>query len=151
MVLSILALCLPAFALADGSPHGRTIVGTLTANPSGSVTVASSTTTLTCSVPDHALGAVAKLKLGDHFKITCRAKGSSLTLVTLGRVDTPGQSQTDHGKSDPGSGTTSTHGNGSTTTTQTRPPGRSWWNAPRRISLWTASPALAGRLHTTAS
>ena len=65
---------------------------------------------------------MAKLKLGGHFKITCRASGSSLTLVTLGRVDTPGQSQTDHGKSDPGSGTTSTHGGGSTTTETPPPP-----------------------------
>lgn len=119
-MLSILALCVPAFALADGSPHARTLVGTLTANPSGSVTVASTTATLTCSVPDRALGAVAKLKLGGHFKITCRPREGSLMLVELGRVEVHGTSPGDHGTSNAGSGTTSTHGD--TTTTETHPP-----------------------------
>lgn len=117
MVLSILALCLPALALADGSPHGRTIVGTLTANPSGSVTVTSSTATLTCSVPDRAIGSVAKLKLGGHFKIACRADGTHLVLVSLKRVESPG----DHGKPGSDGGDTSKHGDGPTTGT-TDPP-----------------------------
>ena len=112
LVLSVLALCVPAFALADGSPHGRSLVGALTANPSGSVTVASATATLTCAVPDHAVTAVAKLALGGRFKITCHADGGSLTLVKLSRV------------AGHGDGTTATHGDGSTTPTPppTTPP-----------------------------
>jgi hypothetical protein len=121
VVLSILALCLPALALADGSPHERTLVGTLTANPAGSVTVASSTASLTCSVPDRAIGSVAKLKLGGHFKITCRAGGGTLALVTLKRVDAPAQSPSDPGKTGSGSGGTTTHGDGSTAGTEHPP------------------------------
>lgn len=113
VVLSFLALSVPAFALAEGSPHGRTLVGTLTANPSGSVTVASSTATLTCTVPGRALVAVAKLTLGGRFTITCRRDGGSLVLVELGRVEAHG-----HGQGD--GPTTSTHGDGSTT--ETHPP-----------------------------
>ena len=112
VVLSFLVLCLPALALADGAPRGRTLVGTLTANPSGSVTVASGTATLTCSVPDRALIGVAKLKLGGHVKISCRPDGGSLVLVKLSRVEA---------HAGPGDGTASTHGDG-TATTATPPP-----------------------------
>jgi len=117
VVLSVLALCLPALALADGSPHGRTLIGTLTANPSGSVTVTSSHAALTCSVPDRAIGSVAKLKLGGRFRLACRLDGTHLVLVSLTRVESPGE----NGSSGSGSGDTSTHGDGSTSDT-THPP-----------------------------
>jgi hypothetical protein len=117
VVLSIVALCLPALALADGSPHGRTLVGTLTANPSGSVTVTSSTATLTCTVPDRAIVSVANLALGGRFKLSCRTDGGHLVLVSLERVGGH-----DHGKTGTVSnGDTSKHGDGATTGT-TPPP-----------------------------
>jgi hypothetical protein len=109
VVLAILALCVPALALADGSPHGRTLVGTLTANPSGSVTVASSTATLTCSVPARAILSVAKLKLGGRFRIACREDGGKLVLVALARVGSGG------------GGDSSGHGDGSSTGTTQSP------------------------------
>ena len=105
VVLSILALCVPALALADGTPHGRTLVGTLTANASGSVTVTGSNAALTCSVPDRATASVAKLKLGGRFKIACRRDGGTLVLVALGRVGTPGHDNATKGTSSQGTGT----------------------------------------------
>ena len=118
LACSILALCAPALALADGGthggPHGKTLVGTLTANPSGSITVASNHATLTCTVPGHAITSVAKLKLGMHLMIVCQAHGND-GLVLTGIKPLGG-----HGdKHD--SGQTGTIGTttGTTTTTQT--------------------------------
>jgi hypothetical protein len=81
-----LALCVPALALADGSPHPRTLVGTLAANPSGSVTVNSTTASLTCAVPGNVIESVAKLQIGLRVKIACRPTSGALTLVSLARV-----------------------------------------------------------------
>ena len=86
LACSILALCAPALALADGGthggPHGKTLVGTLTANPSGSITVASNHATLTCTVPGQAITSVAKLKLGMHLMIVCQAHGNDGLVLT---------------------------------------------------------------------
>jgi hypothetical protein len=79
---SILALCVPALALADGHQHGKTLVGTLSANPSGSITVTSNTATLTCTVPSRAVGYVAKLKVGMHVKIVCGAGDNNVLVLT---------------------------------------------------------------------
>ena len=82
LACSILALCVPALALADGGHHAKTLVGTLTANPSGSITVASNSATLTCTVPGQAITSVAKLKLGMHLMIACQAHGKDALVLT---------------------------------------------------------------------
>jgi hypothetical protein len=113
LACSILALCAPAFALADGGDHATTLAGTLTANPSGSITVTSNTATLTCTVPSRAVTSVAKLKLGMHLAIACRAHGKD------GLVLTGIKPLTSHGDNhDSGhTGTTGTTTTGTTTTT----------------------------------
>jgi hypothetical protein len=114
LACSILALCVPAAALADGSPHAKTLTGTLTGTPSGLVTVTSGTATLTCMVPDRAAASVARLKLGVHVKIACRSTGGALVLTAL----KPITSHDDHqSQSDPGGST----GTGSTGTGSTGP------------------------------
>ncbi|HEY5058455.1 MAG TPA: hypothetical protein VII51_05505 [Gaiellaceae bacterium] len=124
MLFAICALSLPALALADGSPHGKTIVGTLSANPSGSITVSSATAALTCSVPQYAITSVAKLPLGGHFRLACRGTGGTLVLVKLEHANThvkpttttPPTTGGDHG------GTPTTTTTTPTTTTHTPPP-----------------------------
>jgi hypothetical protein len=145
LACSILALCAPVVALADGGthggPHGKTLVGTLTANPSGSITVASNHATLTCTVPSRAITSVAKLKLGMHLMIVCQAHGKDGLLLTgikpLGGhgdkhdsgetgTTTTGTTTTTHtGDGDHGTTTTTHTGDGdhgTTTTTTTSPP-----------------------------
>ena len=125
-VCVFIALCVPAAALAKGPPL---LVGTLTANGSGSVTVAAQKTTLTCSVPDHAATSVANVKVGAHVKIACRKTDSGLVLAQLvllgqkhdsGSGTTPGTGTGDGNHT--GTGTGDSHGSGTTTTTTTPTP-----------------------------
>jgi hypothetical protein len=145
LACSILALCVPALALADGGHgghHAKTLNGTLTANPSGSITVASNNATLTCTVPGEAITSVAKLKLGMHLMISCQVHGSDGLVLTGikplgGRGDkhdsgqtgtTTGTTTTTHtgdGDHSTTGTTTTTHtgdGDHSTTGTTTPPP-----------------------------
>lgn len=116
---SLLALCVPALALADGHQHGKTLVGTLSANPSGSITVTSNTATLTCMVPSRAVGYVAKLKLGMHVKIVCGA-GDNNALVLTGLQPLGAGGDNHPAQHHPGqTGTTAT----TATTTTTTPTG----------------------------
>jgi hypothetical protein len=131
---SILALCAPALALADGGHHAKTLTGTLTANPSGSITVTSNSATLTCTVPGQAITSVAKLKLGTHLMIACQPHGKDGLVLTgikpLGSRDghhdgQTGTTTTHTGDGDhTGTGTTTHSGDGDhgTTTTTTPPP-----------------------------
>jgi hypothetical protein len=102
----ILALCAPAVVLADGGTHAKTLAGTLTANPSGSVTVTSSTATLTCTVPSREITSVAKLQLGIKVKIACHpGSNGALVLASLRRVtshDTKGGGSTSTGSNQGG-------------------------------------------------
>jgi hypothetical protein len=127
LACSILALCAPALALADGGHHAKTLVGTLTANPSGSITVASNSATLTCTVPGQAITSVAKLKLGMHLMIACQAHGKDgLVLTGIKPLGGHGDKH-DSGQTGTTTGTTTTthtgdgdHGTtGTTTTTHT--------------------------------
>jgi hypothetical protein len=153
LACSILALCAPALALADGGthggPHGKTLTGTLTANPSGSITVASNHATLTCTVPSQAITSVAKLKLGMHLMIVCRAGDANALVLTgikplgghgdkhdsgqtgttgttTGTTTTTHTGDGDHGTTGTTGTTTTTHtgdgDHGTTTTTTTTPP-----------------------------
>jgi hypothetical protein len=113
LACSILALSAPALALADGGHagrHAKTLTGTLTANPSGSITVTSNHATLTCTVPSRAVTSVAKLTIGMHLMIVCRTSGTDTPVLTgikpLGSHD---------GHHDGQTGTTTT----TTTTTHT--------------------------------
>jgi hypothetical protein len=127
LACSILALCAPAVALADGGPHGKTLTGTLTANPSGSITVASNHASLTCTVPGQAVTSVAKLKLGIHLMIVCQAHGQNGLVLTGikplgGNGDKHDSGQT--GTTGTTTGTTTTHtgdGDHGTTGTTTTP------------------------------
>jgi hypothetical protein len=122
MLFAIGALCLPAFAFAFGSPHGKTIVGTLSGTTSASVTVTSSTGSLTCSVPDHAAATIAKIPLGGHFRLTCRGDGTKLVLVKLERADTrPTTAPPTTGGVHNGNGGTTTTTTTTTPTTVTTP------------------------------
>ncbi len=142
LACSILALCVPALALADGGHgghHAKTLNGTLTANPSGSITVTSNHATLTCTVPSRAITSVAKLTIGMHLMIACQAHGNDGLVLTGikplgshdghhdGQTGTTTTTTTTHG----GDGdhtttgtTTTTHtgDHGTTTTTTTTPP-----------------------------
>ena len=130
LACSILALCAPALALADGGHgghHAKTLNGTLTANPSGSITVASNSATLTCTVPSQAITSVAKLKLGMHLMIACQAHGNDgLVLTGIKPLGGHGDKH-DSGQTGTTTGTTTTthtgdgdHGTtGTTTTTHT--------------------------------
>lgn len=128
LACSILALCVPALALADGGHHAKTLTGTLTANPSGSITVASKSATLTCTVPGQAITSVAKLKLGAHLMIACQAHGKDGLVLTgikpLGsRGDKHDSGQTGTTGTTTGTTTTTHTGDGDhgTTTTTTTP------------------------------
>ena len=123
LVCALLALCLPAAALADGPGNGPKgpppFTGLLTANGSGSVTVTSKTASLTCAVPDRAAGSLAKLKVGTPVKIACRKTATGLVLAQLQPLPPP--------KHDSGTGSSSGDGDnhqgtGSTTTTTTTSP-----------------------------
>ena len=121
LACSILALCVPALALADGGthggPHGKTLVGTLTANPSGSITVASNHTSLTCTVPDRAVTSVASLKIGMLLMIVCQAHGNDgLVLTGIKPLGTHGDK---HDSGQTGTTTHTTTTTGTTTTTHT--------------------------------
>ena len=124
LACSILALCVPALALADGH-HAKTLTGTLTANPSGSITVASNSATLTCTVPGQAITSVAKLKLGAHLMIACQAHGKDgLVLTGIKPLGSRGDKH-DSGQTGTTTGTTTTthtgDGDHGTTTTTTTP------------------------------
>jgi hypothetical protein len=123
LACSILALCVPALALADGGPHAKTLTGTITANPSGSVTVASGTAILTCTVPSRAVTSVAKLKIGTHVKIACRATGNDALVLTgiqpITSRDDHHQSQGNPGQGNTGQGNTGQGNTSQTTSTPT--------------------------------
>jgi len=115
LLVCLLALCVPAFALADGHPRATTVTGTVGAPQSGVISVTSGGTTLTCVVPRRAAASVAKLPAGSKVRITCRpSDGGSLVLSELHPLPSH-----DPGKHDSGSGTTppgssgSGHGSGS--------------------------------------
>lgn len=135
---SILALSAPAFALADGHPHATTVVGTISANTSGVISVSATGSTVTCTVPDRAAPSIAKLGLGIQVRITCRpAKDGGLVLAELHPVKTHdsghgdgngnGNANGDSGKHDSGTGTSGDGSNGGSThsgdgSTGTTPP-----------------------------
>ena len=113
LLVCLLALCVPAFALADGHPRATTVTGTVGAPQSGVISVTSGGTTLTCVVPRRAAASVAKLQAGSKVRITCRpSDGGTLVLSELHPLPSH-----DPGKHDSGSGTTppgsSGHGSGS--------------------------------------
>jgi hypothetical protein len=116
---SILALCVPALALADGGHHAKTLTGTLTANPSGSITVASTSATLTCTVPGRAITSVAKLKIGMHLIIACQAHGKDGLVLTGIKPLTGHGDKHDSGQTGTTTHTTTTTGTTTTTTTHT--------------------------------
>jgi hypothetical protein len=142
LACSILALCAPALALADGGHggrHAKTLNGTLTANPSGSITVTSNNATLTCTVPSQAITSVAKLKIGMHLMIACQAHGNDGLVLTgikplgsrgdkhdSGQTGTTTTTHTGDGDHTTTGTTTTTHtgdgGDHGTTTTTTTPP-----------------------------
>jgi hypothetical protein len=133
LACSILALSAPALALADGHPHATTVLGTISANTSGVISVSASGSTVTCTVPNRAAASIAKLGLGIQVRITCRpAKGGGLVLAELHPVKShdPGHGNAgsggDSGKHDSGTGTTGagtgTGDDGSTGTPTTTTP-----------------------------
>jgi hypothetical protein len=135
LLCAFLALCVPVAALADGPKGPAPLVGTLTANGSGSVTVAAQKTTLTCAIPDRAGHSIVTVKVGAHVKIACRKTDSGLVLTQLvplgdkhdsGSGTTPGTGTGDnHGTStgdNHGTSTGDSHGSGTPTTPPTAPP-----------------------------